>query len=307
METVSIIVPVFNGEAYLSACLDSLLAQTLRDLRVYLIDDGSTDRTPAVCGKYSALDGRITHIRQENRGVSAARNAGLRLARGEFVTFCDADDLWEREHLQTLVRAIRETGADMVSCNYTLVDGQGNFLRRTAFPAELRELASREETVNYMLDVLAWRTGWAVWARMFRRDAVCGLRFCEAVALGEDLLFVLEAALSCRRVVSIPGGGCCYRQHPGSAMTRAWDVLSQRAAVAYRLRQRHPQLEAAVFWEILRPGLEEIPAAKLPEALARLPEKPWILEIARRVDSPLARFCCHGNVLRYRIEKKLDV
>lgn len=308
MERVSIIVPIFNGARFLPDCLKSLLNQTFRDFRLYLIDDGSTDETPEICRRYSALDGRIQYIRQENRGVSTARNAGLRLAQGEFVTFCDSDDLWESTHLETLVRAAEETGADMVSCNYFRMDEEGNIRSRTAFPAARRALNSREETLNYIEDVLKWRTGWAVWARLFRREILKDLCFCEAVGFGEDLLFVLEAALRCRRAVSIVGGGCCYRSNPDSAMGKAGNkpMLEQRTAGAFWLWQRLRSLGPArhgIAWEILKPGLEGIPAKQLPASLEKLPQKNWLLEIARRVDSPLARFCLHGNVLRYRIDR----
>ena len=307
MEQVSIIIPVFNGEIYLPACLDSILTQSFRDFRVYLIDDGSTDKTPEICRAYSAQDGRIRYLRQENRGVSAARNVGLLQANGEFLTFCDADDFWETDHLQTLVQAIRETGADMVSCNYAHVDTRGNLLHWTAFSAEIRELISREAKGDYIRDVLSWKTGWAVWARIFRRDAVKHLTFCEDCRCGEDLLFVVEAAFCCRRAASIAGSGYRYRQHPGSAMARTTDALAQRAAGAcwlwHRLEKLGPERDN-IAWEILRPVLEEIPAAKLPGELKKLPQNPWLRELARRVDSPLARFCVHGCVLRYRIERR---
>lgn len=308
METVSIIVPVFNGKAYLSACLNSLLHQTFRDFRIYLIDDGSTDGTAEICGRYSAMDGRISLIRQENRGVSAARNTGLAQAKGEFVTFCDADDFWKPDHLEILLRAAEATGADMVSCNYDCVDSRGNFLRRSDFPAEIRDLAAPAEQAKYIQDVLSWRTGWAIWARLFRRERIQNLRFCEEASFGEDLLFVLEAALSCRRTAAITGGGCCYRRHGASATAFAGTrpMLESRAAGANWLWRRHPRLEAAVFWEILRPGLEDIPAKNLPKALKALPQALWIREIARQIPSPLARFCLHGNVLRYRIERKFQ-
>ena len=304
MESVSIIVPVYNGEAYLSACLESLLHQSFRGFRLYLIDDGSTDETPEICRRYSALDGRITCIRQKNRGVSAARNAGLALAKGKFVTFCDADDLWEETHLEALVRAVEETGSDMVSCNYSLVDEGGVLLGRTAFPVEVRDLQTRAEKANYSRDVLNWRTGWAVWARLFRRDAVGGLRFCEDIRYGEDLIFVLEAVNVCRRAASVEGG-CRYRQHGGSAMAsaEAGAMLGDRVKGAYWLHRHQPRTAPEILWEILRSGLDAIPARDLPGILKQYP---WVRDIARQIRSPLARFCLHGNVLRYRIARKLD-
>lgn len=309
METVSIIIPVFNGEVYLSDCLNSLLAQTFQDFRVYLIDDGSTDGTAEICQNYSARDGRVHYIRQENRGVSAARNRGMELAKGEFVTFCDGDDFWKPTHLETLLRAAAESGADMVSCNYDHVDCRGDFLRRTEFPAGIQDLVTPAGQANYIQDVLNWRTGWAVWARLFRRESVENLRFCEEISFGEDLLFVLEAALFCRRTAAISEGGYCYRQHGASATATVENrpMLESRAAGAYWFWRRHSGLDVHIFWEILRPGLENTPAKQLPGAMKALPQYPWIREIACLIDSPLARFCVHGNVLRYRMEKKFQL
>ena len=89
---VSIIIPVYNVETYLRQCLDSVLAQTLKDIEVIVVDDGSTDNSPAICDEYAARDTRVKVIHQSNAGRSAARNAALRIARGEYIGFVDSDD-----------------------------------------------------------------------------------------------------------------------------------------------------------------------------------------------------------------------
>lgn len=89
---ISVIVPVYNVEAYLKQCVDSIRNQTLRETEILLIDDGSEDGCPRICDEYARADKRIRVIHQKNRGISAARNAGLQMARGEYVTFIDSDD-----------------------------------------------------------------------------------------------------------------------------------------------------------------------------------------------------------------------
>ena len=89
---ISIIVPIYRVERYLEQCIESMLAQTCRDIEVILVDDGSPDRCGSICDARSAEDGRIRVIHRENAGVSAARNAGLDAARGEFIGFVDPDD-----------------------------------------------------------------------------------------------------------------------------------------------------------------------------------------------------------------------
>lgn len=89
---ISCIVPVYNVEKYLRRCVDSILAQTFTDFELILVDDGSPDGCPAICDEYAEKDSRVRVIHQENKGVSAARNAGLDMARGEYVCFVDGDD-----------------------------------------------------------------------------------------------------------------------------------------------------------------------------------------------------------------------
>ena len=92
MPKVSVIVPVYNAERYLAQCVDSILAQTLQDMQVILVDDGSTDSSPAICDAYAGKDRRVQVIHKVNGRAASARNAGLRAAAGEYVAFVDADD-----------------------------------------------------------------------------------------------------------------------------------------------------------------------------------------------------------------------
>ncbi|MBR1472441.1 MAG: glycosyltransferase [Lachnospiraceae bacterium] len=123
-ELISVIIPVYNKEAYLKRCLDSVLAQTHADLEVLLVDDGSTDGSCAVCEAYAAQDARVRLIRRENGGASAARNTGIEAAQGAYVGFVDADDWIEPGMYETLLQAIRagKQGCRVVqlmSRNYT--------------------------------------------------------------------------------------------------------------------------------------------------------------------------------------------
>lgn len=129
--TLSVIVPVYNVADYLPACLDSILGQTFTDFELLLIDDGSTDRSGAICDDYARRDARIRAVHRVNAGVSAARNAGLDMARGEFITFVDSDDalgtpdtLAENLRLLTadpetdIVQFPAQTGDKPINANY---------------------------------------------------------------------------------------------------------------------------------------------------------------------------------------------
>lgn len=115
---ISVIVPVYNVERYLSDCVDSILAQTLQEFELLLIDDGSTDRSALLCDEYAAKDPRIRVFHQENKGQSAARNFGIAHARGEWVCFVDSDDLIHPQMLEILYHAVQETNSLISSCDF---------------------------------------------------------------------------------------------------------------------------------------------------------------------------------------------
>jgi len=132
MEKISIIVPIYNVAPYLPACLDSIIHQTYLNLEIILVDDGSTDSSNKICEQYKTVDPRIQVIHQKNQGVSTARNAGLALAAGHYITFADADDLLEPSLLAECIKAI-ETGR-----MYCIMD-----LKRMSGKAEKFPLLSR--------------------------------------------------------------------------------------------------------------------------------------------------------------------
>ena len=114
---VSVIVPVYGAEAFLPTCISSLRAQTLRDIELIFVCDGSPDHSLAILRRVEPLDSRIRVIAfEENQGVSAARNAGLDAARGDYIGFCDGDDWAEPQMYETLLRAAEKAGADVAFC-----------------------------------------------------------------------------------------------------------------------------------------------------------------------------------------------
>lgn len=115
-ELISVIIPVYKVETYLTACVESVLAQTYQNFEIILVDDGSPDHCPAMCDAFAARDRRIRVIHKENRGLSSARNAGIEAARGEFLAFLDSDDLWSPKFLERLSGALEETGAVFSVC-----------------------------------------------------------------------------------------------------------------------------------------------------------------------------------------------
>lgn len=120
---VSVVVPIFNVESWLPQCLDSILAQTYRNLEIILVDDGSPDRSGEICDQYAKKDSRIRVIHQQNRGASAARNRGLEAATGEWISFIDSDDWIETDFYETLLQAAQSYNADVVCCGFHCAEG----------------------------------------------------------------------------------------------------------------------------------------------------------------------------------------
>lgn len=123
---VTVIIPAYNAESYIEETLDSVLAQSISNWEMIVIDDGSTDRTPEILAEYAKKDARIRLITNEaNMGVAKTRNRGLELFRGQYVAFLDSDDYWESHMLEKMLARAGETGADIVYCSYSLVDESG--------------------------------------------------------------------------------------------------------------------------------------------------------------------------------------
>ena len=112
-DKITVIVPVYNVESYLRKCLDSIIAQTYKNIEIVVVNDGSTDASAEICKEFVEIDHRIIYIEQENSGLSAARNTGLENMSGDYVTFVDSDDWIELDYVETLYKKITQYQADI--------------------------------------------------------------------------------------------------------------------------------------------------------------------------------------------------
>lgn len=140
---VSIIVPIYNTEKYLKKCIDSILVQTYDNLEVILVNDGSSDDSLNICKKYESFDSRIRIIDKKNGGLSSARNAGLDVCKGDYITFVDSDDYLEKEAIELLVKAGNQYHADIVSMKLKPVDENYNSLIKYTNNYELKQITGR--------------------------------------------------------------------------------------------------------------------------------------------------------------------
>ena len=125
MINISVIVPVFNNERYLKRCLDSIIGQSLSNIEIILIDDGSTDKSGKICDMYAVTDKRVKVIHQKNAGVSAARNTGISIAVGEYIGFVDSDDWIEKQMYEKMFFEAKRSNSDVVMCDATTVFEKG--------------------------------------------------------------------------------------------------------------------------------------------------------------------------------------
>lgn len=225
MPDISIIIPVYNVEKYLPRCLQSILDQVFKNFEVILVDDGSTDQSGIICDRYVQQDRRFQVIHKKNEGVSIARNIGIEIAKGEFITFVDSDDYCDSELLAELLKTIKCNNADLVQSGYLVMDEQGNEVKRRVREESVFLLNKESDTIEYIIDKVFYRTnGWEVWSSLFRRDIIQKeqIKFCvNCNNFAEDLGFFLEYLLYCKCVTSIMYCGYRYVQHIGSMMANS--------------------------------------------------------------------------------------
>lgn len=191
---LSVIIPVYNVEAYLPQCLDSILAQTFTDFEVLLVDDGSTDGSAALCDSYAGKDARFHCFHKENGGHTSARQVGFRQAKGEYVTFVDSDDWIDPDMYRKMCNTAKDTGADTVCCNYIAATPKGDIRCRSSFQEGLYEKALLVEQIYprmiYSGSYFTYGEAPSLCNKMFRRGLLekhlCSVPL--SVKIGEDAL-----------------------------------------------------------------------------------------------------------------------
>lgn len=187
---ISVIIPIFNAEAYICRCLDSVLLQSFTDWECILVDDGSQDKSGEICDKYAIIDSRFRVIHKENGGVSSARNAGMELAKGEWISFVDCDDWLLDNYLSSLSSAVsRQKEIDLVGCGFCIVKPQNNEL----FSYSSRIYIGINQIHSLLAETNFLQRGYP-WARLFKRCIIQehSIKFNTSISLSEDRLFLYQ-------------------------------------------------------------------------------------------------------------------
>lgn len=239
MEKVSIILPVYNVQDYIKECLDSILKQTYQNLEIILIDDGSKDSSGEICDEYQKRDNRIIVLHKENNGVSAARNSGLELATGTYITFVDPDDWIEVDMIEKMLNTLKSRHAEISFCRFhtEIISPEKKYLYR---PIE-KEYGDGSDAINQMFQSIAYGT--MVWNKLFHRKLIFQqdnsfVKFDENLKCGEDEVWLIEVIQNAERIAYLQDELYYWRVRENSAYrdnaitdTKIMDIIAQEMAL----------------------------------------------------------------------------
>ena len=192
---LSVIVPIYGVETYLKKCLDSIICQTYNNLEIILVDDGSPDRCPEICDEYAKKDSRITVIHKQNGGLSDARNVGLSIATGEYVTFVDSDDWLENNMYECLMVAAEQNSVKMAVGGVKVFDENSGTYRKDYGSQAITERIVKKE--NYIREVFLGI--WSAWDKIYHRSLFENIKF-PIGEFNEDEAIMLDLIDKCEEV-----------------------------------------------------------------------------------------------------------
>lgn len=215
MIKVSVIIPVFNVEKYLNQCLDSVCAQTLKDIEIICINDGSTDNSYNLLCEYAKLDSRIIIVNQNNKGVSSARNAGVKLAKGEFLCFIDSDDYVDSDYLEKLYQSAVTNNCEIACSGFIKVSGI-----RKSVKKEISKVAVLKN-ISEKIEIEQIPKHNYIWNKIFLRQSFINNNFKFAECrFFEDIEIVIKILNTMGDMVTVPDVYYYYRKNPDSIVHR---------------------------------------------------------------------------------------
>lgn len=297
---LSIIIPVYNAEKHLSACLESIVAADIEALELLLIDDGSTDGSAKLCQDYGAKYPYFRYIRQANLGPSAARNRGMQAAGGQYVAFFDSDDyIAPAAFCKTISLLEQFPDAELWVSDFHRVADNGCILDRVY---QIEDTGQPMEGVTYLCQFLKTRDCvWNVWRYIFRRDFLIknDLSFVEGINCAEDLEFAIRALTRAKNPCFFHNPYYSYRVNYGDTLTRKYTAERMRQLMemlqcsARYLKEENPNGGRLLLNKLSQEYLlnlallQEIPAADRPYVGQLFQEAAWIAPFASRWDLKL--------------------
>lgn len=217
-EKISIIIPVYKVEEYLPKCIDSIINQTYNNLEIILVDDGSPDKCGEICDKYALADNRIKVIHKKNAGVARARNDGIEIATGDYISFVDSDDWLAENAYEILYQGLKRQDADCsVGGCVTVIDNEGEFEYKKGSRRAIGCLSAKEAMKGVLLN------GSAVWNRLFKREIFKEIRF-PLDRINDDEVVALHAYAECSKIAFLDEDTYFYRIRKNSITTSKFSL-----------------------------------------------------------------------------------
>lgn len=248
---VSVIIPVYNAEQYLCQCLDSVCTQTLKELEIICVDDGSTDRSQEILKEYAGKDARIRIVAQQNGGAGAARNHGLQIAAGECLSFLDSDDFFEPDMLKLSYEQLQRYQADFVVFNSDQYHMDQEKFVKIDWALRMQDVppympfTHRELTDNVFLSFVGW-----AWDKLYSREFVLkhNLQFQEQRTTN-DMLFVFSALVLAKRIAVVDQILAHQRRGSGASLSvtreKSWHCFYDALTALRKLLK-----EQDIYWEL---------------------------------------------------------
>ncbi len=288
-DTVSVIIPIYKVELYLDRCITSVVNQTYTDLEIILVDDGSPDHCPVMCDNWARKDSRILVVHKKNGGLSDARNAGMAIAKGAYISFVDSDDYLAPDMLEKLVSACKKDNSDIAACTVMMVweNSAESELLTVQTNCILDRLRAQEELINEKL------LKHPVWYKLYKRETVYDIPF-ETGKFHEDVFWSYQAIGRANQVSLIDSIGYYYVQRLDSIMGAGYSITRLDALEALERRYEYisrefPSLKRRARMSILssciyngQMALKYLDSKERKKAFIRLEEAKNKCEVSRK-------------------------
>ena len=245
---ISIVIPVYNAEKYLEQCLNSIQNQTYKNFEVILVNDGSMDHSESICMDFVKVDTRFKYFTKVNGGASSARNFGLDNVTGDFITFIDADDWVDENHLEVLLNNIKENNSDMAVSSIKKFDNVRNFEFRVYSKQEKYLLnynkLNREEFLVILPKLIHASNSYKIAvSKLFKKELVTDVRFDESIVYGEDLDFFFKLYNKVNSISYVDEVTYIYRLHDESSSSKFGQLhMEQELAIYKKMYERIEEL-----------------------------------------------------------------
>lgn len=218
---ISVIVPIYEVERYLDKCINSIVNQTYTNLEIILVDDGSTDNCSFICDEWGQKDARICTVHKKNGGLSDARNTGLALANGEYISFVDGDDWLKPEFLETLFNLLEMEKADIAEGGVSYFDEAGKYIRERCYSAKKIKKFNKIDALKALVkDEGLYQT---VWNKLYRRKVLEGILFKKG-KYNEDDFWTYQVFDRAESVIVTSDKLYCYLQRESSIMGKGYQI-----------------------------------------------------------------------------------